>query len=63
MVIVNKLVNVFRKDKEWSEAWRYKKSGVRRDEYDGRDYIYNIPTPVMDVKCDYYRNREKVKSK
>ena len=66
MVIINKLVNLFKKDKEWDEAWKYKKSGVYRDEYDSRDLIfeevYNIPTPAKDIKCDYYKNREKVEN-
>lgn len=62
-MIINRLKNMFR-NKEWSEAWKYKKSGVRKDEYDGKDYIfeeiYNIPTPPKNKKCNYYLGRENV---
>lgn len=63
MVIINRLVNMFRKNKEWAGAWKYKKIGVRRDEPDKRDLIfeeiYNIPTPPKNKKCNYYLGKEK----
>lgn len=63
MVIINRLVNLFRKDKEWDEAWKYKKFGVRRDEPDNRDLIYNIPTPAKNKKVYYYLGRKNKKFK
>lgn len=62
MVIINRLVNLFKKNKEWEEAWKYKKFGVRKDEIDGKDYIWESRNPIMDVKYDYYRDREKVEN-
>lgn len=54
--LIHRIKNILKKDKD---KFDYSKFGCIPDEPDDRDYIWEDRLETKDIKCDFYREREK----